>query len=201
LGTKYNVRHIRAFALRILRQAYPSSIDQFDNAQKHKPFAGSSGTVFKTINLARELDILDILPAAFVLASQATLPRIISKNTVGIELNEANKAICIAGRELLLQSRGRVYSFLTASAQCSSADYCNAVRLQCLRAVLDSLLHPLSSQLSTSLCAECLISWERNLEERRRELWEEVPEMFKLPRWEVLREMKRCDETEAAGPV
>ncbi|KAF7795793.1 hypothetical protein EIP86_006960 [Pleurotus ostreatoroseus] len=214
LSTKYEVPHLRHRAIQILREWYPAELATFmalpraflppDEYPRHALVA----------NAARETDVPILLPAALLLccatASVNTLWDGLDVPTEAgtvarCDLSQMNKRALFLGRPLLAHhARTRVQSFFfyphtdeprDKTLRCQAPERCGSF-CRIYASVYDDKEDPWMNpfyklnwkSIRSTCCNVCAARWEKHHDEATRELWEELPKLFNLPSWDVLKE-------------
>lgn len=153
-----------------------------------------SDTIMRAIALAHETNVLQILPYLYYCASRISLHRLL-KDREG-DISWRLKSILLAGRERLRYAELSLsYSFLCVfqrASQCKGGISCAHTRgpenewriVQCSKAPNPMKLYTGWDKLG--VCRDC-VEFNKGLHEAgRREVWERLPGMFELPKWEEL---------------
>ncbi|KIM42686.1 hypothetical protein M413DRAFT_408695 [Hebeloma cylindrosporum] len=209
LSTKYEVGYLRKRALAHLSLAYPLSLDQWDKRETVSTLSaendvdawlGSKATS-KTLNViaaAEGLNLPWLLPALFYELSTATLELLLhdSKWNDGSIDPKTKHNILVGYYEQTNATQSRMLNFLYCDPleRCSSKDVCGEVRR---RVYCDSQIWLKTKPLEVmedgdwdpflgDLCALCLQVSKVRFQQARQEFWETLPEIYGLPKWEVL---------------
>ena len=153
-----------------------------------------SDTIMRAISLAHETNVLQVLPYLYYCASRISLHRLLKEREGDISWRL--KAILLAGRERLRYAELSLsYSFLCVfqrAPQCNGGISCAHTRgpenewriVQCSKAPNPMKLYTGWDRLG--VCRDC-VEYNKGLHEAgRREVWERLPGLFELPKWEEL---------------
>jgi hypothetical protein len=127
LATKYCVPKIRRKGLDILRKPFPVTLEEYDDASWQPLWNSISvGRLAKTFALAREIQVLDILPFAFFALARLEVDSVLRKARTS--LSSEDLLVCLAGRCKILQiqkshSLSFAYNFV-ASPRCLAMNVC-----------------------------------------------------------------------------
>ncbi|KAJ7605105.1 hypothetical protein DFH06DRAFT_260645 [Mycena polygramma] len=112
LGKKYEFDQLREDAVARLERSFPTSLEHFRKRQKRAQIVSYEGLMYDAVNLAREMGLLSILPAALYCASadgpeiaevhRAILHGLPGANGVPVHLNPDDKAVCLLAMSPLL---------------------------------------------------------------------------------------------------
>ena len=210
LGTKYEIGHLRAEAMRRLCADFPSTLQQWDRRTKDfSKISYSLGTFFDIINLAREHKIAVILPAVFYTYCRNHfdinmvfdgIPRN-DQNELPARLSAEDQRACLLGWQRLLEEQSRKSFFwLDPNKNNTLFKHCRT-RTQCDRArseLLTDLWHPVPKIMALDawdndwedgMCHACVTAAMRSQEDGRGKIWSQLPSLFDLPQWlELLKE-------------
>ncbi|KDR72648.1 hypothetical protein GALMADRAFT_228921 [Galerina marginata CBS 339.88] len=207
LGKKYEIELFTKEALRRVRSDYPATLDAWDQRGVYREEVkivweeAFVDALIKFINLAHELSVPSILPAAYFLYVHLTPLRSVVEEK---RLCSQDRLHCILGRaEVLDFIRHRLkewheHEVLTAGEDCSSPAACGALRLETVEneyfylwkgfdidyTPLESLGDPLSE-----FCLGCRNSIQNRYDENRAQLWKKLPTFFGLPEWQELQQL------------
>ncbi|KIM82681.1 hypothetical protein PILCRDRAFT_70265 [Piloderma croceum F 1598] len=208
LGRKYDIQQLYSEATKRLESEFPSTFEEFDNVADCFSLIDYDGDdkeiSFTIINLARENDVLSVLPGAFyaicTLHDMKEFVEAMERSEgSATELSVFDQRVVIKGRHSLLERQAtETYKWLwqedTFAAICT-ANNCAKNR----RELLHMYWFP---QVSCSALATWQLEWEKNYckacvrkskelhNAGRRKIWEELPLFFGLPGWEELTKKK-----------
>jgi hypothetical protein len=204
LGTKYDVPFLRRMAIDTLSIGFPTSLEAFDQGLPDQPFKFEVKHAFTIVNLARQLDVPQLLPAALYIVSMTSIPRIL----FGYEEENGAKPIhflsdvndqflCLSAREKIFASRQNYASFLQSparSAKCTQPLKCEKERHRLHTETLSQMRDPLAFHYfwendvaDSNFCLNCLDGMHPRPEQCREKFWEDLPSFFNLPNWRMLR--------------
>ncbi|KAJ6589885.1 hypothetical protein DFH09DRAFT_218192 [Mycena vulgaris] len=213
LGRKYDFRNLLDTAVECLTVENPMTLQEYDarilhNHNRSIPtpprIAQYPGVLFDIITLARENDILTVLPSAYY---RALLAHDWTSLFDGIPRGDGTRAILppidqrafILGRERILHAQcanGNTFGWLrswSSRVGCSNPIPCTAWRDK----ICDMFLTlprlwaiPDAATMRTWrvwLCPSCARHVEKSLSEGRIRMWEALPGIFDLPPWNELK--------------
>ena len=197
LSTKYNVKGLRHIALSHLLDAYPTTIDTWDNRDAALPFAPEQCPPMVVMQLVKEFSITSILPTVMYCCSIRSLSDILDGvrwKDSQLSLNPADQRACLIARQTLITAKRRnISSFLNAVdgiSTCSNRASCNTGRLRAVFTNKDDSdsCDPLWDSFdwdafALSVCATCLATSKTSFRNARSALWADIPALFHLPKW------------------
>lgn len=201
LSAKYEVGYLRRRALSHLDTLFPLTLSAFDERQKHRTMPKRLNTAFYIAALANQLGMEWLLPQTLYCVCAGPPRDIIEgaewEGETRVHLDTVNKVRCIEGLvELGTRERRDVLGFLTVNKVegCKSQDECRMGRIAMVRKLdkrrdrVDPLgvLQGRWAQYEESVCKVCVKEGKRAHREARKELWNELPEIFGLQSWESL---------------
>ncbi|KAJ7648618.1 hypothetical protein DFH06DRAFT_1095390 [Mycena polygramma] len=207
LAHKYDVPYLRRRALQHLSSIYPTQLSEYSSCSEAITHLKLSQAV-KTILTATEVGALWLLPMAYYNTCQLKLVAIIT-NQYWRTLRENEQHACLLGYEALLRRFSRILDFLLAWKEedddCEDYIECNRRRFQ-LTARLQSDLSPFMQSpllffeldeegwqsLFVGACHNCVEEAKNLHATARRAFWDALPEIFRLPRWEELEQMREA---------
>ena len=150
------------------------------------------------INLARECNLLSILPAAFYLccwhASATDIFRgVLLDNGTRCIMSPADQEACITGRFTLLETQAnKTWKWLhptQALVSCHTPEKCRTEREALFWRIWYPVpkLHALSPSVELQTCTVCTQKAKELHNAGRRSVWEDLPSVFGLPEWEELK--------------
>lgn len=152
----------------------------------------------EVVNLARELDLPMLLPAALYVCCKYPIKSIYdgipSEDGHLLILEEADKRACvIAYSDIRQATTERIHAFLKKShvQGCTSPELCCTYRLSWLSTHVESRWKPLSKKFDwgmygMAVCRPCLSGARADFDSARREFWDDLPAMFGLETWDKL---------------
>jgi hypothetical protein len=226
LSHKYEVDYLRRRALIHLSSQYRTTLSEWDSREYEQPALSPSKIswepppaitfVIRLIELAREVDVLWVLPTAFYeLACSFNKPSDFP-DSLGVEifhgavyngtstrLSEQDQRSFLKGHVAHIRSGWDILEFLsypTNIESCTSPDRCRIERLTVLgnnEMEGDLWLHiPLAVwneddwYLLGDLCTPCITALRKHHQDARQKLWNKLPSMYDLPSWDELERMK-----------
>ncbi|KDR72647.1 hypothetical protein GALMADRAFT_758598 [Galerina marginata CBS 339.88] len=206
LGKKYEIDYFTKEALRRLRSECPATLNAWDDRDVY----GKEGDIVfplevddvttKIINLAHEVSLPSVLPAAYLRYVQDGTMRSIAEET---RICSQDRIHCILGRASVLDfichklARWHEREVFTPGEDCSSRKACGVLRRKTVDP--DSFLlwggfdgeygpiRTLGVDTLSEFCSGCRRSIYSSYNRNRAELWEKLPTFFGLPEWEELK--------------
>ncbi|KAJ7272936.1 hypothetical protein C8J57DRAFT_262601 [Mycena rebaudengoi] len=211
LSAKYEVGYLRKRALEHLSSGYPISLRSWKELNvSAASFLVLPSDALATINLAREVGCLWVLPTAFYDYCKHTGPAEIFRGTlqdgVLLSLCDADKQLCLDARETQRDGSKDLDEFLLAPPP---LDCTNENREACCRARL-TWLHYINTRrqdgfwldpteiwghwetFGSHVCEPCLDACQKIYADVQKSIWVSIPRMFRLPSWEELAAEKRA---------
>ncbi|KDR67623.1 hypothetical protein GALMADRAFT_257849 [Galerina marginata CBS 339.88] len=206
LGKKYEIDHLRDEGLRRLRREFPMTLKLWDEAiEKDMEISRSLFCCEDIINLAHELSIHTVLPAAYTLYSaNYSSENMLDYESGRTQLNQRALKGCLIGREMLFRKAHEAFKewlnhgldFIIPGPSCTSPENCKASKFLALDHIpaMDfsdgqmDILFELKESFTRSICLKCRRSIIAAYDKVREELWQSLPTLFGLPNWEDLRD-------------
>ncbi|KII91842.1 hypothetical protein PLICRDRAFT_105831 [Plicaturopsis crispa FD-325 SS-3] len=204
LGKKYEIGHLYDDAMARLRSAYPSAHWQYGMRGIRPAFSVAldcqNPNDVHAVNLARELGIYDILPAAFysivcTLSTKQIFYGVPLENGDFLKLSVADQYICISGRERILDALPETsmgWMDEVPTEDCTSHELCKD-SIYNARALIWA--PPVNLELALSLknslqyfdgCPNCNRAANSMHDAGRKVMWTMLPSCFDLPTWDEL---------------
>ena len=195
LSTKYIIRYLRQRCISLFLTKFPSTLDGYtlkagaSNREKYK-----SDNVMRAINLARQNNVLEVLPYAFYCIARLPHKRILKDRPMDISWKD--KAMCLVGRERLhwaQTSLSHVFLLNFQRAPLCQSTLCAFARgphsewhiLDCMKS--PNPLHAYENWDNLNVCPDCVAYCKIRHEKGREEVWDRLPDLFELPTWDELR--------------
>ncbi|KAL4062036.1 hypothetical protein V8B97DRAFT_1107250 [Scleroderma yunnanense] len=215
LGEKYEIKTLYNEAKARLAKCYPSSVTDLTSAKESmkNSLTGSDPHHFRVINVAREVGLLSVLPAAMYLCLLECPPQTISDGYETSDghcsLSPANQSVCIAVQDSLASLRRQSFQWLGASQfarlqshrstrnACSDKPECLSGAHTILTELFfrTSLVDPLADwreDWDEHFCDNCSVVARRQYGEARVALWASLPRIFGLGQsWTELEQNER----------
>jgi hypothetical protein len=202
LGRKYAIKPLYTKALSRLTVAFPPSVDEYINGKIHNYIVPSSpvgcqrgGIVIDTIELARELNLPSLLPAAFWYLS-VNWEKLLEDNNRHSIPEADRETILLAIKPLRVAFADYLFGWhdesVIASPGCTQPVACNSRKLQKSLKLWKPpgaslfLYSPWNPSATRGLCMSCIAVGEKHYSEGVKLLWKEMPSFFGLPPWEEL---------------
>ncbi|KAJ7018341.1 hypothetical protein C8F04DRAFT_392071 [Mycena alexandri] len=203
LGRKYDFHDLLHSALARLIFENPTTLEEHDalligkTAYKPTRIVTYRGLLMDIITLARENNILTVLPCAYYRAVTHYSPKELFDGfeKTSVSLAPAEQRQCILGRDSLI--KGRFEPRYTLGwlkkwdfTDCSSPTKCSQARSARLHFYMECnplwILHRYKSQEKNLFCSECERHTNDLTTSGRKKLWEDLPGFFELPPWNEL---------------
>ncbi|KIM80651.1 hypothetical protein PILCRDRAFT_822380 [Piloderma croceum F 1598] len=200
LGTKYEFRQLRTEAVKRLTFEFPSQFNRLDSGIH---IIGANDLVFRAITLARETNMLFVLPCAMAICCQSYTIRDLL-NGVGspdypyIVLSTEDQRAYLSGwYDLIHMQAKETFKWLdphmrdTLFPDCVSRARCTKARARVLYSI--GMSHPISLCNPFSrfdwemvMCVNCTIVSKVQHARGRKNIWIDLPSFFGLPGWDEL---------------
>ncbi|KAJ7736542.1 hypothetical protein DFH07DRAFT_842864 [Mycena maculata] len=205
LSHKYDVPYLRRRALEHLSTIYPTRLEGYDNrADNTESTQVDFHRRIITIQLAAEVGSLWILPLAYHDLCRREILDIIT-SVEWQALGEKERNACLAGHSARTSYFPKLYRFLTVHKadedECDDWSECNRLRLEFSHDVVQwvNTTWPLdnwnnqdwTAMEETGICETCIADSKAVYAASRQTFWDQLPQMFRLPGWEGLEEMRR----------
>jgi len=201
LGQKYEIDQLRSEAVTRLSYDFPTTLEEFDQSFKETLSHCDGVLLFTSINLARECNLLSVLPSALYACSNTMAVQDILR---GVLLDDGTRCImspvdqegCITGWFTLLEKQAtKTLKWVDpreSFAGCTNPQGCDAGRSTLLRFFWHPVpkLFPLirwDPIFDSTFCSFCSQKSREIHEAGRQSVWNEIPSIFGLPEWEELR--------------
>ncbi|KAG1731351.1 uncharacterized protein EDB91DRAFT_1252221 [Suillus paluster] len=194
LGTKYQMKTLRDLALERLKRGVPSTLASFDVPEHQKDRANAQQDVLAIINLAREINCLELLPCAYYYCSRLSTSTIF-KGSDGVVLASPDITACILGKDQLLDMQRRTtHSFLytlpklnkSCGQGCGENDRCLLQYLQHQDFTTPSTFELFTDWEKIGVCKDCAPSHQSRHMKGRQDAWEQLPKIFGLESWKKI---------------
>ncbi|KAJ7031839.1 hypothetical protein C8F04DRAFT_1109261 [Mycena alexandri] len=203
LAHKYDVPYLRRRALDHLGPIFPTHLFSYDDTAWLSSI--DLDRRFATIRTATEVGALWLLPMAYYDLCRQTMEQLIS-NASWKDLEEKVQRACLIGHSAQRHHLHKIIGFLSivknSGGTCKDWTKCNALRLRWgLRPELWTHNgNPLGVWVEGTwrafagigLCDSCVVESKALHAAAIQEFWDQLPQMFGLPGWEELEEMKRA---------
>ncbi|KAJ7364925.1 hypothetical protein DFH08DRAFT_731493 [Mycena albidolilacea] len=206
LAHKYDVSFLRRRALEHLGPIYPTRLSAYDRPGTGTKFADRLGRGLATVSTAMEVGALWLLPVSYYSICTCKLEDIMD-HPRWIALGEKERKTCLIGYQAQLRHHPKILNFLCIpkheNEDCLNWMTCNTIRLTLsfhLNPQLGSELNrPLDlwsegnwAPMAEGVCAVCVSESKTLHTTARQECWDQLPEMFGLPGWEELEQMRQA---------
>ncbi|KAJ7061556.1 hypothetical protein C8F01DRAFT_142738 [Mycena amicta] len=217
LAHKYQVGYLRRYTLGLLGAAYPTTFEDWLRIDLENPGWRTSDDGFHNffmLHLAREVDALWLLPAAFneihssypsfgdisMIRDTHELSEWTSPATVSVD----DQNTFFAGLEEHYHGAVQIMEFLSSPPHipgCGTPERCPLIRFETMAYATHSIesmrLEPLHVWSDSDwkklrgLCPKCLQTLKLNHAASRRGFWNNLPKIYGLPPWNDLEAMKK----------
>ncbi|KAJ7148521.1 hypothetical protein C8R43DRAFT_1009214 [Mycena crocata] len=209
LSHKYDVHFLRRRALEHLGTMYFSRLEDYRlvSGAAYEIDSALQGNL-KTIQVAAEVGALWLLPDAYYSLGYENVESVVTVGASWDRLGELQKRNCLRvfSHETQIQPFLKTLSFLTlsktaASETCEDWVACNVARLASLRQGHWSTRDVIrawndvdwSILRVNGLCALCVEEAKELYQQEKVKFWGQLPNMFGLPEWDKLVEMRETD--------
>ncbi|KAG2344372.1 hypothetical protein BDR05DRAFT_181481 [Suillus weaverae] len=189
LSTKYKMERLRDLALQRLKRGVPTTLASFDDPEHQNCRAAAQQNVLAVINLAREINCLELLPCAYYYCSRLPTSTIFGGNGE-VVLALPDITACVLGKDQLLNvQRQTTHSFLYTlpGFGCKGCKGNNRLLLEYLQR--QDFTRPCTIEQFTDwekigVCKGCAPSHHHM--KCRRDAWAQLPGIFGLESWEKI---------------
>lgn len=207
LSTKYDVIHLRRWAIETLQKWFPPTLPRFQSTYLENAFRNVAVSV-AVANVARETSAWILLPSSLLRcaihsrSSRELYDGMTQPSGLRLELSPENRRIIFTTRPLLEHAcRERTLAFIfhphSQSTGCTnSTGNCKAFR----KTIYDMLtsdpdhfydpffpvLLPVAKLIRRKCCEACVSRWTEQNRRAVEELWEELPSILELQPWDQL---------------
>jgi hypothetical protein len=202
LSHKYDAPPLRRRALEHLELIYPTTLSDYDIRRDH-----DSDSIPKlpdtliALKVATEVGALWLLPSMYYILCKSSVSEIMSEpgwNALG----EKERAPCLVGHSEQTEYFPTSVAFLSApSVRTSHWEACSLTRHHIARDNLQKV--PMRAPLETSheiltemkfmgVCDACMEAASAVCQADRQGFWDGLPQMFGLPPWAELEELRRA---------
>ncbi|KAF8987513.1 hypothetical protein BDQ17DRAFT_1393521 [Cyathus striatus] len=190
ISTKYDMQSFRKKCMSIIKEKFPSTLEGCDRliiaSRKYEP-----RSFVKLIPLARETELLEVLPWAYYLCTQMETKKLMDDDI----LSWKDKALCLAGREILFnyqttETHPFHFEFIRSPQCASRCEFRSSLTRHDIDIFRQSP-HPLDYYNFSELhvCSRCATHAEQQMRTGRVKLWEDLPNIFRLGTWQSIREI------------
>ncbi len=198
LSTKYQVHILRKKAIMRLKKLYPDTFEAYARLRETQSLNFKDGNHIAMFRLARETQSLNFLPLAFYHVALSDADGL--RTQPGI--SQQDLVMCFLGRERLRQALWQLIesSGFLDGRHSNDGDFvadsdCNQFKLRLMKSPLwrqiidtpDILGLQLYSINMRGVCQGCRSSFWSRIQNKRHDIWNELPDYFGLPPWEELK--------------
>ncbi|KAJ7751705.1 hypothetical protein B0H16DRAFT_1724068 [Mycena metata] len=207
LAHKYDVPYLRRRALEHLNPHLPTNLTAYDDRKGNNMVSFSARRVSRalaTIPTATEVGALWLLPVAYYDLCKQSAEQLIF-NASWKDFGEKIQRACLIGHSAQRNHFHKICRFLsvvkTTGGSCADPTKCNEL---CHRYALNPGLWGFSANplavwgegiwrnlADGGMCDGCVVENKALHAAARQEFWDQLPQMFGLPGWAELEEMKR----------
>ncbi|KAJ7081776.1 hypothetical protein B0H15DRAFT_445112 [Mycena belliarum] len=209
LGRKYDFTAILHSVLERLTDENPTSLDAYEALKRGNGsysatrVLNSRGIYVDTVTLARENNILSVLPCAYYRVLISSSPTQIfdgvdrGDGTVAT-LSAIDQRRCSAGRAAILRAQwdtGNTFGWIQETIPAEETGCIDVIACRRKKAsffhrhVVKGSFLAFSSHIEhLKLCRVCSLDGETKLTEGRKKMWELLPTFFELPPWSELKD-------------
>ncbi|KAK7049039.1 BTB domain-containing protein [Favolaschia claudopus] len=205
MGRKYDLPDLSDSAVKRLTSIFPSNFEDFERNEREPVYTSiehQTGIEFDIIALAREFNIMTILPAVFycIIRPQSILPKLCQgekrpNGTIAL-LSREDLTRCVVAREKLLGEQfrqGRTFGWVRKwpYPNCRTGSNCHKNRLVLHSSFIDlayiDAFADSKDVLDFDFCPHCLGCLEECMGNGRKMMWDMLPGFFDLPAWDELK--------------
>ncbi|KAF9562290.1 hypothetical protein CPC08DRAFT_742228 [Agrocybe pediades] len=209
LSLKYDVSYLHRRALQHLLSTFPMTLSAWKNRENDRTIPPVDNTPFAAFRIARQFDLVWLLPSILYCVSSHPFEKTLDGATWGkekeqelISLSWLDKRMCILGRQriVMFQSRNSVslMKSSTAPVEGCNGETCVGTRQRCadilgqwdMAGMLDYFEDNHDIWYS-GFCPACRTAFKETCASECDSMWTELPEMFGLPSWEVLEDLRK----------
>ncbi|KAJ7287168.1 hypothetical protein C8J57DRAFT_1167172 [Mycena rebaudengoi] len=199
IGRKYEFKELLDIAVDRLTFENPTSLKEYDaltaacgGEYAMTRIVHSSSILFDVLTLARENDIMTVLPCAYYRVLMAYdqseifdgVPR---EDETSATLSPADQRILVLAREKILKAqymKGNTLDWAVSSQECCR-EWLHAVTREFL---ISGVLDPLTpAQHFPGSCESCQADIKESMAQGRENIWRSLPDFFELPAWSDLK--------------
>ncbi|KAG0701990.1 hypothetical protein DFH29DRAFT_999760 [Suillus ampliporus] len=191
LSTKYEMEQLQDLALERLKRGVPSTLASFDIPEHQKDRANAQRDVLAIIQLAREINSLELLPCAYYYCSRLSTSTIFEGRD-GVVLALPDITACILGKDQLrIMQRQTTHSFLytlprfneSCDKKCGGNDRLLLQYLQSQDFATPCTFEQFTDWEKIGVCKGCAPAYRGKHMKGRRDAWERLPGIFGLGSW------------------
>jgi len=201
LSLKYDVPYLRRRAQLHLSTTFPTTLSAWKVRDETRTIPPVENTPFAALLLARQFDLPWLIPSILYCISTHAFEKTLDHALWGEEqifMDWVDKRMSILGRQkILLRQAGITMAMARLGGVelpgCTGeANTCQSTRLSCANIlgrwdVAGFLDYPEEHRkIFTTFCSTCLAQFEELCDANCEMLWNDLPEIFGLPDWEVL---------------
>lgn len=204
MGQKYQIDAVLSEGLRRLYYEFPVELADYDINDNWSRISkeGGNDILMDIANLAREQNLLSILPLALHCCSSEEYSDAIAKGikredqTVATLSPVNERAVWAASHPLLRIQTTTTYAWLLAfrsDDSCADEDDCENARAHIARrsffpvSTQHDCLSPWDEDWEEDLCSACVSKAQTIHSAGRQSYWNQLPSIFDLPDWEELK--------------
>ncbi|KAI0698365.1 hypothetical protein BC835DRAFT_1269081 [Cytidiella melzeri] len=211
LSTKYMANDLRRQAIQFLTTAFPPDYDAWSKRNETRLLPYFVGETAAMITLCQQTGIRVVLPGVYYAAAKRPLSDVLD-DLRSLDLDDTTKQdICskfILGRERLRQAEIKsILSFFEPTftrATCQSGNDTASLQRYAGTALVRTadpepyqdwcMSNPALVGTFINVCANCCVTIEMHIEGAKRNIWSQLPGLFGLPDWDILRAEDEVDE-------
>ncbi|KAF7973183.1 hypothetical protein HWV62_15881 [Athelia sp. TMB] len=197
MGNKYQINDLLKDGVRRLCYEFPDTLADYDETDDWSTIISRNGVMTDVVNLAREQNILSVLPAAlYGYINSNYITEMDIHSTHGLSLID-ERTLSKASLPLLRLEGETAFSWLTSDSPpgCLTLDECTQARNRVIRSSFFPIpnWHGLSSWKDVwedSMCDVCVAKAQELHAAGRQQFWDQFPPLLGLPGWDELRKEK-----------
>ncbi|KAJ6478047.1 hypothetical protein C8R47DRAFT_984428, partial [Mycena vitilis] len=199
LAHKYDVPYLRRRALEHMGTVHPTRLSGWNFARMCSTNSDKLAQRIATIQTATEVGALWLLPTAYYDICRRQLSTFIDDPS-WIALGNKERRACMLGYQAQIQQTAKIVGFLcVANENCEEAATCNRNRLVFTHyypkahgrnAPLECWSEAVWNTIAGRICGSCVGKLKPLQATARQQCWDNLPEMFGLPSWGILENMR-----------
>ncbi|KDR70693.1 hypothetical protein GALMADRAFT_254733 [Galerina marginata CBS 339.88] len=215
LGNKYEFIELRNHALERIKLELPRTLKGWDQTYETCPHEANYANIisdneFDLVNIAEELQIRSILPAAYFLclydqSLDTIFNGIVREDGTTSQLSHSTLHVILQGRDTIFRAMiDTTFGWLMKRKiipcnKCTDTKKCRDARVKQHEVFQHELLKDIGLALKPwdddddivcDFCKKCLKAAENAFEEGRQAIWDNLPKYFGMPEWDNLHDFE-----------
>ena len=197
MGNKYQINDLLKDGVRRLCYEFPDTLADYDETDDWSTIINRVGVLIDVVNLAREQNILSVLPAAlYGYINSDYITEMDIRCTYGLSLID-ERTLLKASLPLLRLEGKTAFSWLISGSSpgCLTLDRCTQARNRVIHSSFFPIpkWHGLSNwedAWEDGMCDACIAKAQELHAAGRQQFWDQFPPLLGLPGWDELRKEK-----------